>query len=166
MMRTNRWLPPTRPWWVAIWLVTAVLGSGWLWFSRQDSPPAISADQLPIAPTAGSQAPDFTLTTLAGDTLTLSELRGTPVVLNFWASWCGPCRYETPYFQQIHETNGDEVLILGINQREGAETVAAFGDEFSLTYPLLLDSDGQVSTAYRVFGLPTTVLVDANGVVR
>jgi cytochrome c biogenesis protein CcmG, thiol:disulfide interchange protein DsbE len=160
-----------RPWFTPltlslIWLSVALVGAGWLWQSRQPSPANELTNQLPIAPTAGSIAPDFTLTSLDGESFTLSEQRGTAVVLNFWASWCGPCRYETPYFQQIHEQNGDEVLIVGINQQETADRVATFADEFALTYPLLLDSDGRVSKAYRVFGLPTTVLVDAEGVVR
>lgn len=162
----NRRLPATRPWWILIWLTTAVVSLAWILFSRQATAPTQATNQLPIAPTAGSFAPDFTLTTLEGETITLHDLRGTAVVLNFWASWCGPCRYETPFFQQIHEARGDEVLILGLNQRETPATVADFGAEFGVTYPLLLDSEGRVGTAYRVFGLPTTVLVDGEGVVR
>ncbi len=125
-----------------------------------DTPP----DPLVESPAPGFLAPDFTLVTLDGEELTLSELRGRPVVLNFWASWCGPCRIETPHFQSFSENFADELVVLGVNQQESAEAITAFAEEFSVTYPLLFD-DGEVYQMYAVFGLPTTYFISADGVI-
>ena len=154
----------------------AVLGVTWVWFSKEpvDDPLGFGLTEAPIV---GHLAPDFTLPMVQGEgesasnTVTLSEYTGQagggmPVVLNFWASWCGPCRIETPHFQELSLTYKDQVAILGINQGESAATVADFGVSFGLTYPLLHDADNGVNEAYDVFNLPTTIFIDRYGVVR
>ncbi|MCA9933436.1 MAG: TlpA family protein disulfide reductase [Ardenticatenaceae bacterium] len=150
----------------------AVLGVTWIWYSQEpmDDPLGFGLTEAPIV---GHLAPDFTLSVVGSDdaTVTLSELTSrnggdVPVVLNFWASWCGPCRLETPHFQELSLTYQDQVAILGINQGESAATIADFGVSFGLTYPLLYDADNGVNEAYEVFNLPTTIFIDRYGVVR
>lgn len=113
-------------------------------------------------------APDFALAYADGQTLRLSELRGRPVVLNFWATWCTPCKAEMPEFEALYrETGGGSSFeILAINMREAPEPVASYGEELRLTFPLIVDPDGLLSTSYRVTVLPTTVVIDAQGIVR
>ena len=113
-------------------------------------------------------APDFALAYANGQTLRLSELRGSPVVLNFWATWCTPCKAEMPELEALYrETGGGSSFeILAINMREAPEPVASYGEELRLTFPLVVDPDGLLSTSYRVTVLPTTVVIDAQGIVR
>ncbi len=114
----------------------------------------------------GQVAPDFSLETLTGETLRLSDFRGRPVLLNFWNSWCPPCRTEMPELQQVQETLGDRVAILAVNllyQEDRLEDVYAFVREQGLTFPVLLDRDGRVVTDYRVGSLPTSFFIDAEG---
>lgn len=142
--------------------VLLVAGTAWIAVSRVPT----TADPTTAAPQVGFLAPDFTLTTLAGDTVTLSELRGKPVVVNFWATWCPPCRAELPHFQAAHEAYGDEVAILGVDEREDPQQVAAFAEQLGLTFPIPLDTDGRVGVEYRVRAYPTTFFVDADGVIQ
>jgi cytochrome c biogenesis protein CcmG, thiol:disulfide interchange protein DsbE len=113
----------------------------------------------------GRAAPNFALETLDGETLTLSDYRGTPVVLNFWASWCGPCRQETPALQQFAEENPG-VQVIGINQQEQPGQARDFAEEFGVTYPIPLDQTGAVSQGFRVNrGLPVTFFISADGII-
>ncbi|HJW84505.1 MAG TPA: redoxin domain-containing protein [Anaerolineae bacterium] len=114
----------------------------------------------------GSAAPDFTLKTLYGDTLRLSDFRGRPVFINFWAAWCGPCRAEMPEIvaaYEAHQSAGLEVLAINATQLDILDDVKAFVAEFKMPFPVPLDEDGSVSTAYSIIGLPTSVFVDAGG---
>ncbi len=129
------------------------------------APPLLSG--AAAAPIIGAQAPDFTLMDVEGRAVQLSAQRGRAVVLNFWATWCEPCRLEMPLLQETYQERGpDRMLVLGVNLDEPLETVAAFRDELDLTFPLLLDPDGEVQRLYRVFGYPTTFVIDSDGVVR
>lgn len=110
-------------------------------------------------------APDFTLTALDDTSYTLSELRGRWVLVNFWATWCEPCKREMPLFQQLAEAHADTLTVLAINQREDAAAVAAFGDEYGLSFPLLLNPDDATVMAYQVIGLPQTLIVNPSGEV-
>lgn len=113
-------------------------------------------------------APDFSLIFADGRRQRLSDLRGKPVVLNFWATWCVPCKAEMPALQALYNEQGagSSFELLAINMHEAAETAAVYGVELGLTFPLVVDPDGQISSSYRVRVLPTTVIVDAQGVVR
>ena len=93
----------------------------------------------------GHPAPDFTLTTAAGETFKLSDLRGTPVVLNFWATWCPPCRAELPKLQAASERLTGQVAIVGVDQAEAPAKVGAFAEKLGLTYAIPLDQDAEVS---------------------
>lgn len=146
-------------------MAAAVLGLLYIIYSRSIAPREVDFTQLTEAPMVGYLAPDFTLPTATGNTITLNDLRGRPVVLNFWASWCGPCRIETPHFQAFSEQYAGKLVVVGINQQESAATINKFATEFELTYPLLIDEDNRVNQAYAVFGLPTTFFIDENGVI-
>jgi peroxiredoxin len=156
-------------WGVIIFGVT-VAGIGWIFLSRAlvGQPTAAPvAGTLEPAPIPGHPAPDFELTTPSGQTLRLSDYRGQPVVVNFWASWCAPCRAEFPEFQQAAVDNADTLVIIGVNNTvtDQADKIPAFLEEFGITFPIGLDTTGQVGQTYRVLGLPTTVFIDRNGIV-
>lgn len=128
-----------------------------------------SVSSLPPAPKKEHPAPDFTLARLDGGSLSLAELRGTPVILNFWASWCGPCRLEMPHLEEASTKHGEDLVVLGVNltQRENnLDDVPAFVDEFGLTFPVVLDEDGEVAKLYQVRGQPASVFIDAKGIVQ
>jgi peroxiredoxin len=122
---------------------------------------------LDPAPEVGHPAPDFTLRTPGGGTISLHALRGKVVLLNFWATWCHPCRSEMPelsaWYRQQHAKG---LVVLGVDQQEGAHAAAEYAQRIHASYPLALDSDGSVSSRYDVVGLPTSFLIDRNGVVR
>lgn len=114
----------------------------------------------------GDMAPDFELVNLDGETVRLSDYAGRPVILNFWATWCAPCRVEMPELQRAHDAFGDEgPVMLTINQEESAAQVGDFFNEIGLSLPALLDPKGKVGLAYGAFFLPTTVIVGPDGTV-
>ncbi len=143
-----------------------LLGAAWIWISAAPAG-SITAGEIP-APQEGFMAPEFTLETLHGETVTLSELRGTPVLINLWASWCGPCRAEMPAMQRIHEKYKDEFTILAVNatNQDNLNAAAAFVNEHGLTFPILLDHDGSVSTQYQLRSLPTSFFVNREGIIE
>ena len=132
----------------------------------QSAAPAL-AKMIPEGASPGQLAFDFALDDVSGQRVKLSDLRGHPVVVNFWATWCPPCRQELPALQSAYQRFRDKgVILVGVDLKENAETIQNFTTQFGLTYPLLLDRDGAVSERYQVRGIPTTVIVDADGVVR
>jgi len=114
----------------------------------------------------GDLAPDFDLKNLDGNTFSLTDYWGRPILLNFWATWCGPCRYEMPFLQQIYEEWQDSVIILTINLRESPEKIEQFLKEYELTFPVLLDIDDDVSRNYYITAIPTTFFIDEYGVIQ
>ncbi|MGI8774965.1 MAG: TlpA family protein disulfide reductase [Actinomycetota bacterium] len=115
-------------------------------------------------PRPGDRAPDFSGPLLEGDReLALSELAGKPVVLNFWASWCEPCRDEAPMLKEAHERYGDRVEFLGVNIKDARTEALAFDEEFGLTYPDVRDEGGSIYSAYGLTGQPETFFIDAEG---
>jgi thiol-disulfide isomerase/thioredoxin len=122
-------------------------------------------DQQP-APRVGALAPDFELQNLAGETIKLSELRGKPVLINFWATWCSPCRLEMPDIQKIYEIYQGDFLVLAVNADEQERIVAKFAKDIGITFEVLLDPGGDVQSIYQLRGYPTTFLVDGEGVIR
>jgi thiol-disulfide isomerase/thioredoxin len=109
-------------------------------------------------------AEDFILPVLGGGTMSLSEHEGSVVFLNFWATWCPPCREEMPSMQLLYEELSDEGLVmLAVDALEPEETVAAFIEELGFTFPVLLDRRGDVNTRYSVQALPTTYILDREG---
>ncbi len=139
-------------------------------FSGRNAAPAQDASPAAreqVSPLVGSLAPDFSLPTLEGDSeIRLSDLRGLPVVLNFWASWCGPCRLEMPDIQERARRWEGQLVVLGVNYDEPRSDAQAFVDETGVTFPIVMDRGKRISREYQVQGLPTTVILDADGVVR
>ncbi len=116
-----------------------------------------------VAPEIGSLAPPFSARTLGGDTANLMALRGKSVVINFWATWCVPCRTEMPELQALHETNG--VPVLAVNLAEPETAVQRWADEFELSLTLVLDPDRHIAEAYHLRGQPSTYVVAPDGII-
>ncbi len=155
----------TRNRWNLLIALLLLVGLAWIWVNRQgDDSPAVAS--LPPAPLVGHPAPDFSLDTLTGEELILSKLRGTPVVLNFWATWCPPCRAELPELAAASTRLAGELMIVGVNQAEARADVQAFAAGLSLPFPVPLDERADVSQTYRVRSLPTTFFIDRQGVIR
>ena len=112
-------------------------------------------------------APNFTLKSLSGKNLKLSELAGNVVLINFWASWCGPCLQEMPLLNAIHKKYEPlGFTVLGVNVEENSDNARAFLAERGVDFPILLDTSNQVSQLYDVVAMPTTVVVDRDGNMR
>lgn len=110
-------------------------------------------------------APDFTLPNAGGRKVSLKDYRGKVVFLNFWATWCESCRDEMPSMERLYqEFKGKGLEIVAVNVKEKRQDARAFAKQFKLTYPILLDPEGEVGLLYGAFGLPATYLIDRNGV--
>jgi cytochrome c biogenesis protein CcmG, thiol:disulfide interchange protein DsbE len=123
----------------------------------------------PPAPVVGRMAPEFTLDRLDGEPITLSGLQGRPVVVNFFATWCGPCRAEMPEFREAQEKHNESVnlAVLFVDWQEPATVVRSFVDELGIPSDhVLLDETGEVGRLYRVRGMPTTFFIDRDGVIQ
>lgn len=123
------------------------------------------APSAPAPTEAPFYAPDFTLSALDGDPVTLRDLRGRWAIVNFWATWCVPCVAEMPALNAVGASFADRVTVLGINMRESAEAVRAFAQQHAIDFPLLLDPPDSVVLDYQVIGLPQTLVIDPAGVV-
>lgn len=129
---------------------------GWLLYQRI---PAYHASTK----MEGREAPEFTLKDLEGRTYAVSHLRGKVVVINFWATWCLPCKVEIPMLKSLHsELEKDGLVILGLTQ-ESAATVATFVQENEINYPVVIDDRSEAADAYGIKGYPTVVVVDRDG---
>lgn len=115
----------------------------------------------------GQRAPDFRLETLDGGQMSLRDQRGQVVLINFWATWCDPCRAEFPDIQAVYEARRDEgFTVLGVNSHETRGAIEPFIAAMRATYPILLDENGRVAKTYRPVGLPMSVLVDQEGIIQ
>ena len=155
-----------RRWWIPIVIAVPLLLLGacglcsWMIFGN-GLETLLTVQSLQLV---GNPAPDFTLATTEGGELTLSDLQGQPVLLNFWATWCPDCRKEIPTLVAAADTYDGEVVLVGISD-ESRRAVEAFADANGMTYPLLLDKQHVASAAYQIRGLPTSYLIDAQGIV-
>ncbi len=152
---------------IPTYLFVLILGAVWTWLSAVPAG-STSAGEIP-APQEGFSAPDFSLRSLDGDTVTLSELRGQPVLINLWTSWCAPCRAEMPAMQRIHEKyreRGFVILAVNATNQDSPNSAAAFVAEHGLTFPILLDVDGSVSEHYHLRSLPTSFFVNSQGIIK
>jgi peroxiredoxin len=129
-------------------------------FDKAERPQAPPVDQLQ----AGSMAPDFTLKDLKGNSVTLSQLRGKVVFLNFWATWCPPCRAEMPAMERLNEVYGSQdFVMLAVNIEEDVEAVKAFLKENPHSFSVLLDLEANAQNLYGVYRFPETFLIDKKG---
>ena len=129
--------------------------------------PQVVEDPTGATEEKGSEAPDFTVYDLEGNAHKLSDFWGKPVLLNFWASWCGPCQMEMPDFQKFYESHGDKVNFVIVNltdgQQETVETASAFIAEKGYTFPVYYDTDIDAAAKYGVSAVPVSYFIDAEG---
>jgi cytochrome c biogenesis protein CcmG, thiol:disulfide interchange protein DsbE len=154
-----------------VFIVTLLAGVLFIVLTRAvPSSPTVQARAdatTPAAPLPDHPAPALALPALDGSTMTLADLNGQVVLINVWASWCVPCRVEMPAIQAAYDQYREQgFTVLAVNLQEDPTTVRAFMREFNLTFPALLDRDGQVSMAYRASALPSSYFIDRRGVVR
>jgi peroxiredoxin len=157
-------MPRTRTNWIILTIVAAVLGAAWIGVNRVDASDSSSFGRVP-SPDIGHPAPDFALLTPGGDELALSDLRGTPVLVNFWATWCPPCRAEIPALEETYRQFDGDVLVLGVDVQENPGRVAEFMRQHDMTYPVVVDETADVARIYRVRAFPTSYLIDERGVI-
>jgi peroxiredoxin len=134
-------------------------------FGQQSTPEGTPATPAP-APVTGAPAPDFTLEDLDGNPVRLADLEGQVVLLNFWATWCGPCRLEMPALQARYDAlKAQGFTVLAVNMDEPRDDAALFAQDLGLSFPVLLDPGASVNDLYRVRGYPTTYIVDREGLI-
>lgn len=130
----------------------------------------ISPDEMvETGPKVGKAAPDFELTTLTGETVKLSDLRGKKVIVNFWATWCGPCREEVPALEKFYQEYKDknlEVLAVNLTKDElKEENVKEFAETFDMSFPVPLDKAGTVGEQYQIYYVPTSYFINEEGII-
>jgi cytochrome c biogenesis protein CcmG/thiol:disulfide interchange protein DsbE len=148
---------------IKIMMLALILVSGLAVVGCSSSP---VSEQIP-AP--GRPAPDFQLQSLDGQTFSLKGLRGSPIMLNFWATWCGPCRLEIPFIQEIYEDkefSEQGLVILAINLGESPAQVKQFVADNGLSFTVLLDTNLDVAKMYNASRIPLTYFVDKNGIIK
>ena len=146
---------------IVLVIVLLIGGAAFLYQRLSGGKNHISADQN--GEQAPAAAPEFTVTDTDGNPVSLQDLRGKPVILNFWASWCGYCVKEMPHFEDVYRQYGDRIHILMVNVQESSETANAFIEKAAYTFPVYLDSSGSAAAAYGATGLPATFFIDAEG---
>lgn len=148
------------------YILILIAGLAWIGISAD---PAGSGTAGARAPQAGFLAPDFTLKTPEGETITLSALQGKAVLINLWATWCPPCRAEMPAIQKVYEEYKEQgLVVLAINStvQDDPFAIAPFVAEYSLTFPILLDETGEVSRAYQLRSLPSSYFIRRDGIIN
>ena len=136
-------------------------------YGPEEMPAALTLPGVKIAAEEGAMAPDFLLEDLDGGEVRLSNLRGRPIVINFWATWCAPCRKEMPQFVAAYDKYRDEgLVIVAVNLQEGKSIAGKFADDYGMEFTVAVDRDGEVGDQYRLLGLPTTYFVDREGIIR
>ena len=151
---------------VAVALIVAGVGS-LMWMGQQSATSAPRpSNSLAQAP-GGTAASDFTLLSPDGQEISLSDYEGQVILVNWWATWCPPCKAEMPAINAFYETHkADGFVVLAVNSQEGASTVKNFIQANGFSFPVLLDSQGQVMERYHVRALPTSFIIDRDGVIQ
>lgn len=150
---------------IILYILTLIAGAAWIVLSAQ--PAGETAAEAP-APQKGFLAPDFMLSTLDGETYTLSELKGSAVLVNMWATWCPPCRAEMPAIESMYREYKDRgFVVLAVNNtfQDNIADIPAFAFEHALTFPILLDTNGDAARAYQVRSLPSSYFINRQGVI-
>ena len=149
--------------WMMFSISILTLAAGWIWASR---PAVRQTSAVESAPQQGFMAPDFTLSTFSGEPVNLAGLKGKVVLINFWASWCPPCRSEMQAMQSVYADDRDQgLVILAINTTYQDDILKAtqFAQSEGLTFPLLTDADGNTARLYRVQAMPTSFFINKQG---
>lgn len=177
-----RWIGAIQSLILPLGLLAVILGGLWYWDSRGDGgandpygvvelPEARNPTGRSPAPEIGRAGPDFVLERPGGGTLRLSDLQGQPIILNFWATWCPPCRAEMPELVAAYTQYRDQGLeIVGVNLQETNDKVLSFAEEFGIEFSLVIDRDGELTDIWRlggpIDGIPTSYFLDETGVIR
>jgi peroxiredoxin len=143
----------------------ALYGPGWI-VNLEQLAGLKTSRMLTPAPQTGYLAPDFVLDTIDGKSIRLIDLRGKAVILNFWATWCVPCKQEMPLIETKFKQNSDELEVLAVDFGEPVEDVRSFVKQLGLTFDILLDPQASVQEEYAVRGFPTTFVIDKDGIIR
>jgi peroxiredoxin len=153
---------------IAIAITLIVLGAGsLLWLGQQSSVSTTQASNQFAQSPGNTSAPDFTLSSPDGQQISLSDYEGQVILVNLWATWCPPCKAEMPTINAFYETHKEDgFVVLAVNSQEGASTVKNFIQNNGFTFPVLLDTQGQVMDRYHVRALPTSFIIDRNGVIQ
>ena len=150
---------------ILLYSLILIAGAAWIFFSADST----NATGKTSAPQAGFSAPDFTLQTPEGEIYTLSELKGSAVLINLWATWCPPCRAEMPAIEKMYQEYKDQglvVLAVNMTYQDDPANVAPFIQEYNLTFPVLLEETGKVGAAYQLRSLPSSYFIDRTGVIQ
>ena len=178
-----RWIGAVQSLILPLGLLAVILGGLWYWDARGDGggandaygavelPEAKNATGRAPAPEVGRAGPDFLLEQPGGGTLRLSDLQGQPIVLNFWASWCAPCRAEMPELVRAYaEFRDDGLEIVAVNLQETNNKILGFADEFGIEFPIAIDRDGELKDVWRLGGpfggIPSSYFLDEAGIVQ
>ncbi len=133
-------------------------------FYKADRPEAIEASTTSSGMDIGLVAPSFTLKNLAGEEIALTDYKGRKIMLNFWATWCPPCKEEMPAMEKFYKRHSGDVEILAINL-DPQNDVKAFAEKNELSFPILLDESGTTQQIYQIISIPTTFIIDEKGVI-
>jgi thiol-disulfide isomerase/thioredoxin len=147
-------------------LIGLGLGLAYVYGFNTSGVMSLAGKQASISAEVGAAAPDFELETLSGDAIRLSSLKGKPVLINFWATWCAPCVLEMPNFQKYYENYPGAFEVLAVNYGESKDTVEKFIKDVGVTFPVLFDNEAKVHGMYRFPGYPTSYFIDKDGIVR
>ncbi len=151
-------------------LVTLVVSQGCasnISDSNRDAGTSTEAIELTPAPEVGHPAPDFTLSDLDGNLVRLSDFQGKVVFINFWATWCPPCRAEMPEIEAVHQKYKDKgVVVLGVDISEPENTVRQYIQKGGFSWTIVLDSTGEVARDYQIAAIPTSFFLDREGIIR
>ncbi|MDO9299770.1 MAG: redoxin domain-containing protein [Anaerolineales bacterium] len=151
---------------ILLYLLVLIAGAAWIALSANTTTASTGKTS---APQAGFAAPDFTLKTPDGEEYTLSELKGSAVLVNLWATWCPPCRAEMPAIEKIYQEYKDQgfiVLAINMTYQDDPFAVVPFAKEFNLTFPILLEETGDVAAAYQLRSLPSSYFINRAGVIQ
>ena len=150
---------------ILLYLLTLIAGAAWITFSADTT----NAASKTSAPQAGFAAPDFTLKTSDGQEYTLSDLKGSAVLVNLWATWCPPCRAEMPAIEKMYQEYKDQglvVLAVNMTYQDDPANVVPFIQKYKLTFPVLLEETGAVGAAYQLRSLPSTYFINRAGIIQ
>ncbi len=170
--------PSVRPKWqralpliasvLAVLIGVLLLAGPSIWPQLQRPQPALESGLSGGLPREGERVPDFSLPTLDGRTVRMSELRGSPVLINFWATWCGPCKQELPLIVEQYNWNkgrGLRVLAIDTLANDNVEDMRKFAQQFNMNFDVLVDEHDAVAGGWNIMGLPTTLFVKPDGTI-
>ena len=155
-----------KSYWVILLSIIIVVAAGLIYQRRSLLPnDQKKAQESEVGTAIGQLAPDLTLKRLDGEDISVSELRGKKVLLNFWASWCAPCRMEKPDLQRLYDDYRGRIEVLAVNQGEAKGVVSEYMMINGYSFPIALDLTGQASDKYLIRGIPTTFFLDEQGII-